>query len=345
MAQTGRSYLSLLLRRLLPAVILTGVVWAAAAALFTVDVTEYGLVTRFGRVVRVVAEPGLYVTAPFDRVVRLDKRVLFSRPPRSEYLTVDKKNIVIESLATWRIADPERFVGAFKTEAGAEQLLGDAISAAIGSVLGQFPASALISADPAESRYRPIISAIARQVADFARPAYGIDVISLDIRGLSLPESNRVHVFDRMTAERAKIAKENRSAGELQARKITAEAEHERVRIEAGAAGAAARIKAEGDAEASRSYAAAFGRDAKFYHFLRTLQAYDKILDDKTMLFLPADAEILRALRFEAQPPAGEPAPGASAPVGAVGSPHDRGALSAADADRLLKKKSEEEPK
>ena len=109
--------------------------------------------------------------------------------------------------------------------------------------------------------------------------------------------------------------------------------------------GAATRIKAEGDAEASRSYAAAFGRDAKFYHFLRTLQAYDKILDDKTMLFLPADAEILRALRFEAQPPAGEPAPGASAPVGAVGSPHDRGALSAADADRLLKKKSEEEPK
>ena len=148
-----------------------------------------------------------------------------------------------------------------------------------------------------------------------------------------------------MTAERAKIAKENRSAGELQARKITAEAEHERVRIEAGAAGAAARIKAEGDAEASRTYAAAFGQDAKFYQFLRTLQAYDKILDDKTMLFLPADAEVLRALRFEAPPPAGEPAPGAPAPVGAAGPPHERGALSAADADRLLKKKSEEELK
>jgi membrane protease subunit HflC len=221
----------------LPAVIVAGVAWVVASSLFTVDATEYGLVTRFGRVVRVVTEPGLHVTAPFDRVVRLDKRVLFSRPPRSEYLTVDKKNIVIESLATWRIADPERFVGAFKTEAAAEQLLGDAISAAIGSVLGQFPASALISADPAESRYRPIISAIAHQVAAFAGPAYGIDVISLDIRGLSLPESNRAHVFDRMTAERAKIAKENRSAGELQARKITAEAEHERVRIEAGAAG------------------------------------------------------------------------------------------------------------
>jgi modulator of FtsH protease HflC len=312
--------MNVLLRRSLPALIVAGVAWAVASSLFTVDVTEYALVTRFGRVARVVSTPGLYITAPFDRVVRLDKRVLFSRPPRSEYLTVDKKNIAVESLATWRIAEPERFVGAFTSEAAAEQLLGDAISAAIGSVLGQFPASALISADPAESRYRPIISAIAHQVAAFARPAYGIDVISLDIRGLSLPESNRVHVFDRMTAERAKIAKENRSAGELQARKITAEAEHERARIEAEAASAAARIKAEGDAEASRSYAAAFGQDAKFYQFLRTLQAYDKILDDKTMLFLPADAKVLRALRFEEQSPAGEPAPSTPAPVGAAGS-------------------------
>jgi modulator of FtsH protease HflC len=337
--------MNVLLRRSLPALIVAGVAWAVASSLFTVDATEYALVTRFGRVARVVSTPGLYITAPFDRVVRLDKRVLFSRPPRSEYLTVDKKNIAVESLATWRIAEPEHFVGAFTSEAAAEQLLGDAISAAIGSVLGQFPASALISADPAESRYRPIISAISHQVAAFARPAYGIDVISLDIRGLSLPESNRVHVFDRMTAERAKIAKENRSAGELQARKITAEAEHERARIEAEAAGAATRIKAEGDAEASRSYAAAFGQDAKFYQFLQTLQAYDKILDDKTMLFLPADAEVLRALRFEAQPPVAEPAPSTTTPVGAAGSPHERGALSAADADRLLKKKSEEELK
>ena len=334
--------MNVLLRRSLPAVIVGGVAWAVVSSLFTVDATEYALVTRFGRVARVVSTPGLYITAPFDRVVRLDKRVLFSRPPRSEYLTVDKKNIAIESLATWRIADPERFVGAFTSAAAAEQLLGDAISAAIGSVLGQFPASALITADPAESRYRPIISAIAHQVAAFARPVYGIDVISLDIRGLSLPESNRGHVFDRMTAERAKIAKENRSAGELQARKITAEAEHERARIEAEAAGTAARTKADGDAEASRTYAAAFGKDAKFYQFLRTLQAYDKILDDKTMLFLPADAEVLRALRFEAQPTAGEPAPGAPAPVGAARPPQEPNGRSA-DADRLLKEKSGED--
>jgi membrane protease subunit HflC len=75
--------MDVLLRRSLPAVIVAGVAWVVASSLFTVDATEYGLVTRFGRVVRIVAQPGLYVTVPFDRVVRLDKRVLFSRLPRS----------------------------------------------------------------------------------------------------------------------------------------------------------------------------------------------------------------------------------------------------------------------
>jgi membrane protease subunit HflC len=294
----------------LPALLLALAVWALIAAVFTVDVTEYGLVVRFGRVVRVVAEPGLHVTAPFDRIVRLDKRVLFLRAARSEYLTTDKKNIVAESLATWRIADPKRFLAAFATRSAAEERLSDIVLAEIGSVIGRYPASALISTDPAESRYRAVLSEIGRGVADFARPAYGIDVISVDLRRLSLPEQNREHVFERMKSERAKIAKENRSAGELQAKKTIAEADHEKTRIDAEAAGQAARIKAEGDAQASRIYAAAFGRDPRLYEFIRILRAYDKILDDKTTLFLPADVDLLRMLRFDSRPAHGEPPPG-----------------------------------
>jgi modulator of FtsH protease HflC len=338
MRQAGRSHRSVLLRRTLPALAVAAGVFALACALFTIDATEYGLVMRFGHVVRVVGEPGLHVKFPFDAVLRLDRRVLFSRLPQSEYLTIDKKNVVIESLAIWRIADPARFLATFATQAAGEQSLADIIVADIGSVIGQYPASALVSADPAESRYRPIVAAIGRRVADFAGPAYGIDVLSLDIRRLSLPEQNRVHVFDRMTAERAKIAKENRSAGEFEARKITAAAEHERVRIEADATGASARLRAQGDAEASRTYAAAFGQDPKFYEFLRTLQAYDNILDDKTTLFIPADAEVLRLLHFDEQPPPGESPPSAGTPVGDAG-PEQGGGDRAADADRLFKKR------
>src|SRR5215469_17642379 len=142
------------LRRAMPALLVALVVWALSAAFFTVDVTEYALVMRFGRVVRVVEEPGLGVTAPFDRIVRLDRRVLFLRPARSEYLTTDKKNIVAESLATWRIADPQRFLATFATRTAAEERLSDIVLAEIGSVIGRYPASALISTDPAESRYR-----------------------------------------------------------------------------------------------------------------------------------------------------------------------------------------------
>jgi len=112
--------------------------------------------------------------------------------------------------------------------------------------------------------------------------------------------------------------------------------------IEAEAAGAGERIRAEADAEASRTYASAFGQDAKFYQFLRTLQAYEKILDDKTTVFLPADAEVLRMLHFDVHPTPGEPSPGAAAPVGAAGPPQGPNGLSA-DADRLLKRKSGEE--
>ncbi len=342
MRRVGRSHRDVLLRRTLPTLAIAAAVFALASALFTIDATEYGLITRFGHVVRVVDEPGLHLKLPFDAVRRLDKRALFSRLPQSEYLTIDKKNIVIESLVTWRIADPERFLATFATQAAGEQSLADIIVAAIGSVIGQYPASALISADSAENRYRPIVAAIGRRVTDFAGPAYGIDVFSFDIRRLSLPEQNRAHVFDRMTAERAKIAKENRSAGEFEGRKISSAADHERVRIEAEAAGASAHLRAQGDAEASRVYAAAFGQDPKFYQFLRTLQAYDKILDDKTTLFIPAEAEVLRLLHFDEQPqPTGVP-PSAGTPVGEVGPERGSGDR-AADADRLLQRRPEGE--
>src|SRR6516164_10880021 len=264
---------NMVLRRTLPAVGVALAVWALVSTFFVLDTTEFGIVTRFGRVVRVLADPGLDAVAPFDQVVRLDKRILFFRPAPSEYLTIDKKNLDVDSLVTWRIADPVRFLAAVATPSAGEQRLSDIILAEIGAVMGQYPASVLISADPAKSNFQAIASEVVRRVADFAQTAYGIDVLSVDIRRLHLPEVNREHVFERMKAERAKIAKENRSAGELEAKRIIAEADHEKSRIDSDATGQAERIKADADAEASRIYATAFGQDPTFYQFLRTLRA------------------------------------------------------------------------
>jgi membrane protease subunit HflC len=262
--------------------------------------------------------------------VRLDKRILFFRPAPSEFLTIDKKNLSVDSLVTWRIADPERFLAALATPAAAEQRLSDVVLAQIGAVMGQHPASVLISTDLAKRNYQAVASEVLRRTVDFARTAYGIDVVSVDVRRLYPPELNREHVFERMKAERAKIAKENRSAGEVEAKRIIAEADHEKIRIDSDAAGQAERIKAEADAEASRTYAAAFGQDPRFYQFLRTLRAYDKLLDDKTTIFLPADTDALRMLHFDKQP--GQVGPSPPAP----------GEFSTG-ADLLQNKKREEE--
>jgi modulator of FtsH protease HflC len=309
-ATTANRRSNVLLRRAMPGVAAAFAVWGLVCSFFILDITEYGVVSRFGRVVRILAEPGLHVVAPFDRIVRLDKRILFFRPAPSEYLTIDKKNLGVDSLVMWRIADPARFLAVVASPAAGEQHLSDIILAEIGAVMGQYPSSFLLSTEPANSNYGAIASEVIRRVAGFVRATYGIDVVSVDVRRLYMPEANREHVFERMKAERAKIAKENRSAGELEAKRIIAAADREKIQIDSEAAGHAERIKAKADAEASRTYAAAFEQDPGFYQLLRMLRAYEKFLDEKTTLFLPADANVLRMLHFDTKPiEVGPPAP------------------------------------
>ena len=296
-AVATRTRMRIALRRALLVAVPALLLATAAASLFTVDVTEYGVVTRFGAIVRVVSEPGLHLKAPIDGVQRLDRRLTSSQPGQAEYLSVDKHNVVVESLATWRIADPQRYLAVLGTRAGAEVRLADVVLGEIGSVLGAHPAADLIAPDGSNERYRKIVAEVRVRVSRLAAREYGIELVDIELLHLTLPEQNREHVFDRMKAERDKMAKEYRTAGQLLARKITAEADHERTRIEAESYAQAQRLRAEGDAEAARIYAAAFSHDPGFYKFLRILEAYSKFMDESTTVFLPASAEVLRVLR------------------------------------------------
>ena len=167
-----------------------------------------------------------------------------------------------------------------------------------------------------------LVEEVHNAVQVHALPAFGIDVVELDVRQLYLPEANRQSVFERMKAERGKIAKQFRSEGERDAKRLIAEAERDKTRITAEAYAEAARTKAEGEAEAMGIYADALERNSAFYKFLRTLQAYEKLLDDKTTLFLPADAEILAILRENGAAP-DAPATGPEAPVAEGGAAPD----------------------
>jgi modulator of FtsH protease HflC len=277
-------------------------IWAASASLFTVDVTEYGVVSRFGRIVRILDQPGLHLKAPLDRVIRLDRRLLHSQPARAEYLTADKKNVVVRSLATWRIADPERFLATLRTRANAEERLADLILGEIGAVLGRYPFAALVASGESRGRFATVVSDVAAAVAAASRPVFGIDVVDVDVRKLYLPDQNKQSVFERMKAERGRMAAQYRSEGERDAQALIAHADAERTRLMAEAYEQARRIRAEGEAEAIRVYGEAFGQAPEFYKFQRTLEAYRKFLDGTTTLFLPTDAEVLGLLRFDRAP-------------------------------------------
>jgi membrane protease subunit HflC len=273
-------------------------VLAAWSCFVVIDVTEHGLVLRFGRVVRVVREPGLYLKGPYpiERVVRLDRRLLTFRPVSAEFLSDDKKNLVIHSLVTWRIADPERFLATTGDRATAERRLSDLVLTRIGSVVGGHPSSALVSVEGHPSRFDEVMGQIVAEARGHAVARYGIDLVDVRLRQLSLPEQNRANVFERMRAERGKIATQYRSEGEREFKKVVAEADREKARILAEAYREAERTKGEGDARAMRIYAEAFGKNPQLYKFRRTLQAYERILGGNTTIFLPADAEIFRLL-------------------------------------------------
>jgi membrane protease subunit HflC len=297
MSHAGGRRKAVLRRVVTPAAIVVLLLVSVLASLFTLDFTEHGMVTRFGRIVQLVEEPGLDFKLPFERVQRFDKRLLYLSTRPVEYVTADRKNVSVATLATWRIAEPTRFLATLATRGDAEQRLTEAIVGEVGAVLGRHSFASLIAPDASESRFGAIVGEIRAGVQALVTPAYGIEVVDLGVRELALPQQNRQSVFERMKAERARIAMQLRSEGKAEARRIIAEADREKARILAEADEHARRLDGEGEAEAMRIYAREFGADLPFFKLVRTLEAYDRILDDKTTLFLPAESELLQMLQ------------------------------------------------
>ncbi len=269
----------------------------AVGSAFVVDTTEYAVVTRFGRPVRTYTTPGLRFRIPFvDQVVRLDARLLMTEPPAAEYLTLDKKNVVARAFLTWRLDDPLRYLQTVQLRDAAEARLAAVTSSEIGAAFGSVPFDALVSTDADKMRLGAIIDQVEQRVRDTAAREYGVNLVSLRVERLAFPQQNEASVFQRMRAERQRIAKQFRSEGEEQSLKIRAEADRERARILAEADRKASEIRGQAEAEAARIYADALAADPDFYRFVRTLEAYDKIIDKDTTVILPADSPLMKGL-------------------------------------------------
>ncbi len=273
---------------------------AAALCLEVIDERELGFRTLLSEPEYAIAgvalnraelvEPGWYVVIPgLHQLYRYDRRLLrFDAPPRELYVA-EKLRLEVDYYALWRIADPRRFFEANRSVEAATRQVDNVTDSAVRKALAQHPLADLLS--PARGQ----LSEILRDSDETLRPL-GIQVEDVRIRSIVYPSVNRAQVYQRMRTERSRVAIRLRAEGEQNAREVRAKADLEAQVIRAEADALATRLRGEGDARAASIFADAYGRDAEFYSFVRSLEAYRTALDDKTTLVLSPKHPFLRHL-------------------------------------------------
>jgi membrane protease subunit HflC len=268
----------------------------ASLSFYTVSETEFALITQFGRPVRTITQAGLHAKWFFQSALRFDKRLRIYNPAPSEFLTRDKKNLVIENYVAWRIEDPGRFVQSVGDVPSAEMRLHDIIWSGLSAAFGNEDLDSLVSTEREKLQSTAILDAITASSDRAALQQYGLSIEDVRIKRLNLPEQNKQNVFARMRAERGRIAMQYRAEGEEQALSIRANADRQKEEILSTAYKESETIRGKGDAEATRIYGDAYSKSPQFYKLTRTLESYKKILDDKTTIILSSDSDLLKIL-------------------------------------------------
>jgi membrane protease subunit HflC len=260
---------------------------------FTVNEVEQVVVTQFGQPRDVITEPGLYfkLPDPIQKITVFDKRLLDYDSDADPIYTKDKKILLLDNYARWRIVDALLFMQALRTENEAQARLDDIIYSELRKELGQHDLAEVI----ATNREAIMDTVTVRSAA--AALVYGIEIVDVRVKRADLPPENEAAVYNRMRAERAREAKAYRSEGEEQALKIRAETDLESASLLAEAYETAQGTRGQGDAEALTIYAAAYRGAEDFYEFTRTLEAYESALDEKTILVQPVGTDFLRFLK------------------------------------------------
>jgi len=275
-----------------------GLIGGIAAVTFTVDQNEYVVVTSFGKPVKTITEPGLrfQLPVPIQRVNRFDRRLQLHQGVLMETLTRDKKNVAFRCMVVWRISDPGVFFVSVGTTEAATQKLDDLLTSKGAGAMGDFDFDDLISV-VREVQIPVLETRIRDELAErLSEGGYGMEMKSVEVDRLALPEANAYAVYERMREERNAIANKYRAEGEEEAAKIRAAADREKSEILSVSYEESQKIRGEGEAQAARIYGKAFGRDPEFYQFWRTLQSYQKIVDEQTTLVLSEDSELLKYL-------------------------------------------------
>ena len=272
---------------LLPVIALVGF-----SSIFIVDETEQVVILQLGKPVKTVTKPGLNFKLPFpiQEKITFDDRLLEYDSPPEEILSKDKKSLIVDNYVRWKIVDPLQFLKTVQAIPTAKSRMDDIVYSELRRELGTHDMVEIIT----ENREQ-IMDVITRE-SNSATLDYGISVVDVRIRRVDLPAENEASIYARMEAERKRQANKFRSEGEEEAQKIRAATDRDKTIILAEAYKEAERIRGEGDAKAVQVYSRSYSSDPKFYEFVRTLDTYKKVVDDKTTLVLPSDSKLFKLL-------------------------------------------------
>ncbi len=277
---------------------------------FVVKEGQQALVFQLGKHERTIREPGLHIKIPFIQNVKILVNKVLAADARSadEYMTLDKKRLIVDTVSRWKIEDPLLFYQSVRDYQGAIARLNDIIFAKLRQEIGNHYFREFI-----REKREYIMTQVAVGTSEQAK-RFGINVIDVRIKRVDLPEEVQASVFARMKAERERIAKRYRAEGDQLAREIRADANKKKEIILAEAYKQAQILRGEGDAKSTSTYAAAYTQDEEFYSFLKRLEVYTKVLKNDTAIMMRPDSNLLRYLQ---------------SPVGSAGTESSTGASSA----------------
>ena len=284
-----------------------------SSTMFVVDQRKYAIVFSFGQVKQVIREPGLHfkMPPPFQNVLYLDNRIMTIESPDAErYITAEKMNILVDTYVKWRIGREENqpklyFVTFGGDESRARDRMSQIIKAALNDEITKRTVRDVISGQRGQ-----VMEAIRKKVVDEARQI-GVEIIDVRLKRVEYVEQINNSVYDRMKAERVRVANELRSTGSAESEKIRADADRQATVILAEAYRDAEQIRGDGDAKASQVYADAFGRNPEFYKFYRSLEAYRATFKNKgDVMVVDSSSDFFKYLKGAGAGSASAPAAG-----------------------------------
>jgi membrane protease subunit HflC len=273
-------------------IILVGLlVLVANASLFIVKENEVALLLRLGEIVDSDYEPGLHFKVPVvQESVIFDKRIQTLDAPKESFLTGEKKFVVVDSYAKWRITDVAQYFRSTRgSPAETSRLLSARINAALRDEFGKRTIQEVVSGERTE-----IMNKLARDANESAADL-GVEIVDVRIKQIDFEEKISENIYERMRTERHRVAAELRAQGAEAAERIEADADRQRTEILANAYRDAELLRGDGDAKAAETYAKAFEQNAEFYAFWRSLTAYREVFrDGSSMMVLDPDSEFFR---------------------------------------------------